>query len=308
MPAIDLALGSSQRKSRTRAMGLLRLLRRYLRTLLLCLFVEVPLAYALEHILELHAPEILHRLEQFQARFVAAVSALQPAAVFDIFQQEFYQLLPYEGLGASYDAFRHTIRVLRANGDDLVSWLIVIGLSFSVFLVYYVYWRIRPPPGISQGNAIVSAVFLGTLFGVAAFCAFFWALQWSLILGALLFGRLIYLAQLAFASSAFLILMYVLLVRTEHALVEWIKHGIERCIEWRRHREPAHRPTGLDDHSGLPAGEPDIVHVGDCGTVACDGGSDEFGHPLVFLRIVNGEARCPYCSRLFVLDSNRGGA
>lgn len=34
--------------------------------------------------------------------------------------------------------------------------------------------------------------------------------------------------------------------------------------------------------------------------VACDGGDGPLGHPRVFLHLLNGEAVCPYCSRLFV--------
>lgn len=36
-------------------------------------------------------------------------------------------------------------------------------------------------------------------------------------------------------------------------------------------------------------------------TIACDGGDGAFGHPRVFLRILEREVQCPYCSRRFVL-------
>ncbi|MHB1303860.1 MAG: zinc-finger domain-containing protein [Acidiphilium sp.] len=36
-------------------------------------------------------------------------------------------------------------------------------------------------------------------------------------------------------------------------------------------------------------------------TVACDGGGDPLGHPRVYLKIVDGEITCPYCSRHYVL-------
>ncbi len=35
--------------------------------------------------------------------------------------------------------------------------------------------------------------------------------------------------------------------------------------------------------------------------VACDGGGGALGHPRVFLRIVDHEVTCPYCSRHYVL-------
>jgi uncharacterized Zn-finger protein len=38
-------------------------------------------------------------------------------------------------------------------------------------------------------------------------------------------------------------------------------------------------------------------------TVACDGGDGALGHPRVFLRIPGAEVMCPYCSRLYVLNS-----
>jgi uncharacterized Zn-finger protein len=34
-------------------------------------------------------------------------------------------------------------------------------------------------------------------------------------------------------------------------------------------------------------------------TAACDGGIGPLGHPRVFLTLRNGEAICPYCSRLY---------
>ena len=35
--------------------------------------------------------------------------------------------------------------------------------------------------------------------------------------------------------------------------------------------------------------------------VACDGGAGPLGHPRVWLRIVEAQTFCPYCSRIFVL-------
>ncbi len=40
--------------------------------------------------------------------------------------------------------------------------------------------------------------------------------------------------------------------------------------------------------------------------VACDGGDGALGHPRVFLRIVDREVMCPYCSRLYVLNEGAG--
>ncbi len=46
---------------------------------------------------------------------------------------------------------------------------------------------------------------------------------------------------------------------------------------------------------------PETVEV-DTTTVACDGNSNEPGHPRVFLNMEGaGEIQCPYCSRVFVL-------
>jgi uncharacterized Zn-finger protein len=36
--------------------------------------------------------------------------------------------------------------------------------------------------------------------------------------------------------------------------------------------------------------------------VACDGGAGALGHPRVWLRIVEAQTFCPYCSRLYVLS------
>lgn len=40
--------------------------------------------------------------------------------------------------------------------------------------------------------------------------------------------------------------------------------------------------------------------------VACDGGGGTLGHPRVFLRIVEQQVLCPYCSRLYVLEAGAG--
>ncbi len=35
--------------------------------------------------------------------------------------------------------------------------------------------------------------------------------------------------------------------------------------------------------------------------IACDGGDGAYGHPKVYLRVVDRQIMCPYCSRLFVM-------
>lgn len=61
---------------------------------------------------------------------------------------------------------------------------------------------------------------------------------------------------------------------------------------------------------GAPAPEPlvtETIMVTDR-TVACDGGDGPLGHPRVFLRIVEHDVVCPYCSRRFVLKEGAGHA
>ena len=45
----------------------------------------------------------------------------------------------------------------------------------------------------------------------------------------------------------------------------------------------------------------------DSRVVACDGGAGPLGHPRVWLRIVDEQTFCPYCSRVFVLAEGAGG-
>jgi uncharacterized Zn-finger protein len=58
-----------------------------------------------------------------------------------------------------------------------------------------------------------------------------------------------------------------------------------------------------DRLSGMTPTE--IIHV-DGRTVACDGGDGALGHPRVFLRLVERQVMCPYCSRLYVLNEGAG--
>jgi uncharacterized Zn-finger protein len=51
----------------------------------------------------------------------------------------------------------------------------------------------------------------------------------------------------------------------------------------------------------------EIIPVNDP-TVPCDGGDGALGHPRVFLRIVEQQVMCPYCSRLYVLNEGAGHA
>ncbi|WP_297494182.1 zinc-finger domain-containing protein [Acidocella sp.] len=45
----------------------------------------------------------------------------------------------------------------------------------------------------------------------------------------------------------------------------------------------------------------EIFHV-KSHTVSCDGGTAQNGHPLVYLRILDKQVACPYCSRIFILE------
>ena len=52
---------------------------------------------------------------------------------------------------------------------------------------------------------------------------------------------------------------------------------------------------------GMPPGDHETIHVDDR-VVACDGGDGPLGHPRVWLRIVDKQTFCPYCSRVYVLN------
>jgi uncharacterized Zn-finger protein len=54
-----------------------------------------------------------------------------------------------------------------------------------------------------------------------------------------------------------------------------------------------------------PASATETIHV-DERTVACDGGDGALGHPRVFLRILDHDVTCPYCSRHYVLNEGAG--
>ncbi len=58
----------------------------------------------------------------------------------------------------------------------------------------------------------------------------------------------------------------------------------------------------MSDGTAAPA---EIIPVDDR-TVACDGGDGALGHPRVFLRIMDREVVCPYCSRTYVLNEGAG--
>jgi uncharacterized Zn-finger protein len=47
----------------------------------------------------------------------------------------------------------------------------------------------------------------------------------------------------------------------------------------------------------------DIVHTSKV-EVRCDGDGGALGHPRVFLHMENGQVECPYCDRLFILQSD----
>jgi uncharacterized Zn-finger protein len=46
---------------------------------------------------------------------------------------------------------------------------------------------------------------------------------------------------------------------------------------------------------------PETIHA-KSREVACDGGDGAYGHPKVYLKILDHQIVCPYCSRLFVLE------
>ncbi len=56
----------------------------------------------------------------------------------------------------------------------------------------------------------------------------------------------------------------------------------------------------MPDGANSP-GSTETIRVHDR-VVACDGGGGALGHPRVFLRIVEDEVVCPYCSRHYVLE------
>ena len=56
-----------------------------------------------------------------------------------------------------------------------------------------------------------------------------------------------------------------------------------------------------DTPQGMPAGEHEVIYV-DERVVACDGGNAGLGHPRVWLRIVNDQTFCPYCSRIYAIN------
>jgi uncharacterized Zn-finger protein len=49
----------------------------------------------------------------------------------------------------------------------------------------------------------------------------------------------------------------------------------------------------------------ETIHVDDA-VAACDGGDGALGHPRVWLRVVDHQVQCPYCSRLYVLNEGAG--
>lgn len=56
-----------------------------------------------------------------------------------------------------------------------------------------------------------------------------------------------------------------------------------------------------------PIEPPEVIEV-ETSEVSCDGGGGALGHPKVFLSLANGGwVECPYCDRMFVLKSAKGG-
>jgi uncharacterized Zn-finger protein len=68
------------------------------------------------------------------------------------------------------------------------------------------------------------------------------------------------------------------------------------------------RPRTPEEHMPDPVAAvtpTETIHV-DVRVVACDGGGGALGHPRVWLRIVDTQTMCPYCSRLYVLNPGAG--
>lgn len=54
-----------------------------------------------------------------------------------------------------------------------------------------------------------------------------------------------------------------------------------------------------DSTTTLPAKPIETIYTSSQ-IVACEGNHTLFGHPRVFLKLKNGQATCPYCSKSFV--------
>jgi uncharacterized Zn-finger protein len=53
---------------------------------------------------------------------------------------------------------------------------------------------------------------------------------------------------------------------------------------------------------GAKTTSPETIHA-KTREVSCDGGNGAYGHPKVYLKILDRQIVCPYCSRLFVLEA-----
>ena len=55
-----------------------------------------------------------------------------------------------------------------------------------------------------------------------------------------------------------------------------------------------------------PGVTPEETITAESRSVGCDGGGGALGHPLVYMRIVDRQVTCPYCSRTYVLAEGAG--
>lgn len=59
--------------------------------------------------------------------------------------------------------------------------------------------------------------------------------------------------------------------------------------------------TETDSTTTLSTKPIEIVHTS-LQIVACEGNHPALGHPRVFLKLKNGQATCPYCSKSFIFE------
>jgi uncharacterized Zn-finger protein len=84
--------------------------------------------------------------------------------------------------------------------------------------------------------------------------------------------------------------------------------GIIRITKAQRRKAAEFKSSTMADdpnqsESGKSEPGPDIVHTSQI-EVKCDGDGGALGHPRVFLHMENGQVECPYCDRLFILQSD----
>jgi uncharacterized Zn-finger protein len=204
------------------------------------LIIEVPLAKGLEWI-EGEDRHWLASLEAFQQSFSQAVDSLQPWHVYEIFSAQsdvLYSQLDSEIISGHptagllfipWLAFRFTIGELARDPNRLVGICTAFGLIASLWLSLYVVIRTKPRHITSSAYGLYFMLF-GIAGSVLAFSLIFVALKAVMGLGVVALGQFIPLAKLVSSSSLALAIVFALLVRTEHAIVEWLKHVLHRLL------------------------------------------------------------------------------